>query len=337
VDLNWSTIGAEDCLRVAGLVGGAVVRVHPAGAAKVGTAPSMAGRLIRDGDDVCFVPRYAFVEGTAYAVEVDGRAVAELVRAGSPRRASTEVAAIYPSAATVPRNLLRCYVWFTAAMSEGYAASQVRLLDDAGEVMAGALLPTEHELWDPRRRRLTVLLDPARIKRGLAPHREAGYPLRSGSSFRLTVDAGFRDAAGNPLRVGADRRYRVDGDERRRVEPHRWVVTAPPSGTDVALRVAFDRPLDHGLLARCLRVVAPDGRPVRGTVEIGPGERTWQLTPDRAWSAGHHEIVVAPILEDIAGNSVRRVFDRDLTRDDREPEQVRLGFAPCLTPDPPDA
>ncbi len=334
MDFSWSTVGLEDCLRLAGLAGLAGepgVRIRPAAAAGIVAAPSTAGRLVRDGDDLCFVPRYPFVGGTAYVVEVNGTAVAELVRAAPPRQCTTEIMAIYPSADTVPRNLLRCYVWFTAAMSEGYAATHVRPLNAAGEVIAGALLPMEYELWDRQRRRLTVLLDPARIKRGLAPHREAGYPLRSDSSFRLTVDAGFCDATGNPLRTGADRRYQVAADERRRIDPRQWIVTAPAVGTDIAVRVAFDRPLDHGLLARCLHVIGPDGRPVSGTVEIGPGEGSWQLIPDQAWSAGRHEVAVAPILEDVAGNSVRRVFDRDLADHDHEPdrpEAVRLAFDP---------
>ena len=50
------------------------------------------------------------------------------------------------------------------------------------------------------RRRLTVLFDPARLKRGLAPHREAGYPLRRGEPVSLVVDATMRDARGSPAR-----------------------------------------------------------------------------------------------------------------------------------------
>ena len=111
---------------------------------------------------------------------------------------ATEVTGIYPTAAEVPRNLLRFYVWFSAPMSQGCAAGHVRLARDDGEHIAGALLPAEHELWDAARRRLTVLLDPARIKRGLAGHQEAGYPLRSGEPFRLIIGSGFRDAGDSP-------------------------------------------------------------------------------------------------------------------------------------------
>jgi hypothetical protein len=291
----------------------------------------MAGQLVRDGADLCFVPRFAFLDGTAYTVIAEGTSAAVLVRARPGRLAATEVSAIRPTAAEVPANLLRLYVWFSSPMSEGCAAEQVWLARDDGGIIAGALLPTEHELWDAARLRLTVLLDPARIKRGLAGHQEAGYPLRSGEPFRLVVGSGFRDAQGLPLRASAQRRYEVGGEERRHVDPGNWVLTVPPAGTSAPLQVAFGRPLDHGLLARCLHVTGPGGQLVEGTPQIGPGEQSWQLAPRRPWAAGSYQLIVDPVLEDLAGNSVSRVFDRDLARPEDQPRQARpvtVGFRP---------
>ena len=321
--VSWSRSGGADCIRLTGLPAGAIVQVRPGAAAADSGLPPMAGQLVRDGADLCFVPRFAFLGGTAYTVTVEGATAATLVRARPGRTATTEVADIRPTAAKVPCNLLRLYVWFSAPMSEGYAAGNVRLADDGGSTVPGALLPGEHELWDASRRRLTVLLDPARIKRGLAGHREAGYPLRPGEPFRLVVDSGFRDAQGLPLRAGAQRRYEVGGEERRHVDPASWVLTVPPAGTSEPLQVAFGRPLDHGLLARCLHVAGPGGEPVHGTLQIGLGEQAWQLVPRRAWARGSHQLIVDPVLEDLAGNSVSRVFDRDLTRAKDEPRQAR--------------
>jgi hypothetical protein len=291
----------------------------------------MAGRLVRDGDGLCFVPRFAFLDGTTYTVTVEGTSAAVLVRARSGRLAATEVTEIRPTAAEVPSNLLRLYAWFSAPMSEGCVAGQVRLARDDGSIIAGALLPTEHELWDASRRRLTVLLDPARIKRGLASHQDDGYPLRSGEPFRLVVGSGFRDAQGLPLRAPAQRRYEVGGEERRHVDPGSWLLTVPPAGTSEPLQIAFGRPLDHGLLARCLHVSGPGGQLVDGTPQIGPGEQSWQLVPRRTWASGSHQLIADPVLEDLAGNSVSRVFDRDLARPEDQPRQARpvtVGFRP---------
>ena len=329
--VSWSSYADADCIRLAGLPAGADVAVRPAAAVVTGDLPPMAGRLVRDGDDSCFVPHFPFVDGTAYTVTVNGVAATVLVRPGPDRPGSTEVVVIRPTATEVPRNLLRFYVWFTAPMSEGYAARHVRLVDDAGDTITGALLPSEHELWDGSGRRLTILLDPARIKRGLAAHREAGYPLRPGQSFRLVVGEGFRDAQGNRMRAGAERRYDVGGDERRHVDPGSWALTLPSVRTFEPLEVTFGRPLDHGLLRRCLRVTGPDGRLVNGTEQIGREEGSWRLTPRRAWAPGPHQLVVDPVLEDVAGNSISRVFDRDLSSPEDQPRQagpVAVTFCP---------
>jgi hypothetical protein len=159
-----------------------------------------------------------------------------------------------------------------------------------------------------------------------------GYPLQSGSSFRVVVDDGYRDARGAQLRAGAERRYEVGGDERRRVAPENWALTVPRTESREPVVVVFERPLDHGLLTRCLRVVDPDGRGVVGRVEVGPEERSWRLTPAQRWVSGTHQIVVDPVLEDLAGNSVSRVFDRDMARTEDQPRPagpIAVSFAPA--------
>jgi hypothetical protein len=332
-EVSWSLCGGAGCIRLSGMAGETGVHVRPvpaapdrtptAGAgAQAAGLPPMAGRLVRDGGDLCFVPRFPFVAGTAYAVSVGGADAAVLVRPEPALAATTEVLGIWPTSAEVPRNLLRMYVLFSAPMSEGYAAAQVRVVDDAGQPMAGALLTAEYELWDAARRRLTVLLEPARIKRGLSAHRQSGYPLQSGKPFRLVVGDGLRDAAGGRLRAPAERRYKVGADQRSHVAPGAWTVTGPAAGTCGALAVTFDRPLDHGLLRHCLRVTDPAGQPVDGVPETGPQERSWRLLPREPWAPGTHQLLVDPVLEDLAGNSVSRVFDRDLARAQDAPQPV---------------
>ncbi len=327
--LAWSSLDGAACIRVRGLAAGAEVRVRPAAAAVAGRpqpASADGRRLAADGPDLCFVPRFGFADGTAYAVTVDDAPAGVLHRPRRDRPATAAVLAIRPSAVVVPRNLLRCYVWFSAPMSTGRAAGEIRLVGDDGVPLDGALLDHD-ELWDAGRRRLTVLLDPARIKRGLAGH---GYALAPGRAFRLEVGTGLRDAAGAPLRAGAHRRYLIGPDERRRVEPGGWDLTVPAAGRRDSLTVTFDRPLDHGLLRRCLRVSGPGGEPADGIAGPGPQQRSWRLVPRRPWAAGPYLLVVDPVLEDLAGNSVGRVFDRDLAAaadDPCPPGPVLVPFA----------
>ena len=280
----------------------------------------MAGSFCPVADGVAFVPRFPFVDGETYALCVDGVVAATLLRpvvAGTP---STEVVAIHPSGDEVPLNLLRIYVHFSAPMSEGFAASSVRMLAaKTGEELAGTFLRMEPELWDREHRRLTVFLDPARIKRGLVPHLESGYPLAEGAEVDFAVGDSFRDAAGLPLISGAMHRYRVGGAVRARINTDEWSVAAPRAGTCDPLSITFDRPLDHGLLQRCLSVEDSSGKKVGGRAGIEKCERRWMFAPAKPWDAQTLRVVVDTALEDVAGNALTHVFDRDLTNPTHDP------------------
>ena len=74
---------------------------------------------------------------------------------------------------------------------------------------------------------------------------------------------------------------------------------------------------------------------VVGSPEIGPEERSWRLAPRAAWAPGPHQLVVDPVLEDLAGNSVSRLFDRDLTQPREQPrrdEPVKVAFLTVTRP-----
>jgi hypothetical protein len=286
---------------------------------------SMAGRYAVTSKDVRFAPRFPFLAGTSYAMIIDDpeilghSAVLHLARPARGGAPVTGVVNVFPSVAVLPRNALRFYIHFSASMSEGLAARHVHLeRADTGESVSGAFSPMDFELWDPARQRLTVLLDPARIKQGLAPHREAGYPLQEGTAVVLVIQQGFSDSAGLPLLAEHRQRYDVGPDVRSRVDPSDWSVEVPGAGGRYPLVARFDRPLDRALLDDCLTVVDTSGI-VPGTAKIAASERSWSFVPDAPWAPGPSRLLIDPVLEDIAGNSIVRVFDRNLRRPDHEP------------------
>ncbi|MEL7204628.1 MAG: hypothetical protein AAGL19_10685, partial [Pseudomonadota bacterium] len=73
----------------------------------------------------------------------------------------------YPTAERLPENLLRIYVYFPRAMGKQEGVEIVQLLDDKGDPMPDVFLANRSDLWSPDRHRLTVLLDPGRVKTGL--------------------------------------------------------------------------------------------------------------------------------------------------------------------------
>jgi hypothetical protein len=363
--LAWSDHEGRDCLRIRGWTRAELRELGGLAAAELGERlavfPSelveagahlralqpLAGRIEIDEEAVRFTPRFPFLDGTSYSLTVDSvseeRRVGNLevwtiqrqARAGAP---TTDVVAVYPSAHELPVNLLKIYVHFSSPMSEGWAARAVHIhRADTDEPLDDVFLATESELWDQERQRLTLLLDPGRIKRGLVPNEEAGYPLIEGVPVVVVIDAGFRDAAGRPLRTGAERRYEVGPAVRVRVVPTDWQYHCPTAGSTDPLIVEFDRPLDHALLEHSVWVSDAAGVPLAGRDSVGPGERSWRFEPQSPWKEGRHRVIADPRLEDLAGNSLIRVFDRDLTRAEdalADARHVAIDFrcAPPFTP-----
>ena len=98
------------------------------------------------------VQAYAFLDGPPSGDRSDRCPPLVLTRPTPHRTPSTVVTGIHPTATTVPVNMLRLYVHFSAPMSEGFARTAVRLRDSrSGEVFEHAFLPMEPELWDPLR------------------------------------------------------------------------------------------------------------------------------------------------------------------------------------------
>lgn len=258
-------------------------------------------------------PRYPLGAGQTYTAVWSRDAAEPLVRSfTAPRRdrtATRTVSAVYPDAEAVPENLLRLYVQFSAPMSRGRAREFLELLDAEGNAVSGAFVVPEQELWSPDGDRLTLFFDPGRIKQDVGPNLAMGAPLRAGQTITLRVFADWPDGDSAPLAEGFDRTWIVGPADRSRPEPGGWTLSAPASpGAPVELWLP--EPLDHALLERLITVESSSGEQVHGRSLVSDGDRRWGFTPDEPWSPGAYVLRVDPALEDLAGNSLSRLFDQ---------------------------
>jgi hypothetical protein len=196
-------------------------------------------------------------------------------------------------------------------MEAGSALSHVRLMDESGREVSGAFLALEEELWDPERRRLTLLFDPGRVKRGIRTNLESGAPLVAGRRYTLAIDADWRDGTGAALASGYERAFEATGADRLSPDPARWRLAEPNAGTRGDLRVAFGEPLDHALASRLLSVHDASGQPVPGSARLADGDSVWLFSPATAWTGGDYTLRANRLLEDVSGNSIARLFDVD--------------------------
>ncbi|MEO0754423.1 MAG: hypothetical protein AAFY85_06450, partial [Pseudomonadota bacterium] len=72
---------------------------------------------------------------------------------------------IYPTSDVLPANLLRFYVYFSEPMQRSAALEHVTLRSvSTGKAVTGAFFQSRYDLWSTDGRRLTLLLDPGRVK-----------------------------------------------------------------------------------------------------------------------------------------------------------------------------
>jgi hypothetical protein len=235
---------------------------------------------------------------------------------------TTRVVAVHPGAHQVPSNLLRVYVEFSAPMETDWASTHVRLLDESGRVVPRAFLEMDPELWDSSHRRLTMLFDPGRVKRGIRSNLEMGAPLVAGRRYTIVVDSGWRDDRATPLVRSFNHELVVGAFDGTSPDPHRWVLSSPRVATRDSLVVRFDEPLDHGLAARMIIVVDASGAAIGGAGMLGDADRLWTFVPRLPWPARALSLRVNPALEDLAGNSVARPFDSYVTHGGRRAEDA---------------
>jgi hypothetical protein len=312
------------------------------------TSLPMIGTYVVSHDTLRFDPQFPPIRGTTYSARFDGDAFNAKSGATSaavfshstwtrplPSGASTTtVAEVYPTVDSVPMNLLRMYVQFSAPMTVGDDAEKhVHLLDEKGAVVDKAFLIAAggQELWDPDHTRMTIFFDPGRIKRDLTPHEALGLPLREGHSYSLTIDSTMHDARGFPLAHSFTKRFRVGAMDRTLPREQNWRVSSPRSGTRDPLSVEFPEPIDHALLNRMLKVRRVDGGAVTGQVATSKDDELWSFTPAEAWASAQYTIEVDPELEDLAGNNMHHLFDvmpGDSAARGMSGAVVRIGFAP---------
>jgi hypothetical protein len=223
---------------------------------------------------------------------------------------TTRVAQVYPSGGVLPENQLKLYVEFSAPMQRGEAWQRIRLLDAQGAVIELPFLEIEQELWDRDGKRLTVLFDPGRIKRGLFSLDEAGPALERDRAYTLVVDREWRDGNGVALEREFKKQFRTGAEDREPPDPQKWRISSPAPNTTAPLVVQFPESLDYALLLHSLRVKSDAGL-LQGSVSLGPQETEWRFTPNQPWRAGDYHLEIDTSLEDLAGNRIGRPFDVD--------------------------
>lgn len=219
-------------------------------------------------------------------------------------------ARVSPSSSTVPANLLRIEVRFDHPPVHPLDMRHVTLLDARGVPIPQALLDLPLRSRDGRE--VTLLLQPGRVKTGIAMHRHLGAVLHRGQHVTLRIDD---PQLARPVLHS----WRVTAAIRHPIAPSSWHLQVPPAGSREPLRIDFPASID-AMSVQLLAIADSDGHRLAGHAVLADGETRWIFQPDAPWRAGRYELRAHPDLEDPAGNRVCAAF-----------EQVDLSRVGCLT------
>ncbi len=219
-------------------------------------------------------------------------------------RTSPEVPVrISPQARDLPANTLRFYLHFPRPGEAHFDRDHLWLLDEEEQAVPDPFLVLSQELWSADGRRLTVLMEPGRIKRGLGADPSHEPALVTGRTYSLVVTA---------LGQTARHTFRVSDPVLEAVDETRWRLVSPTAGSLDPAVVHFDRVMDAALCEDEIAVLTPSGEVAATRVSLAPGGTAARLIPTRPWHAGEHRLIASERLEDVCGNRLGEALDHDL-------------------------
>ena len=273
---------------------------------------NILGNLSEDGDAILFTPLISLSPGLTYKIIQAGKLIGEIKVPLNNGKDAPRIVAIYPQGDTLPENNLKLYLQFSHPMLTGNAINHITLLDGK-DTLHDVLLDLQPELWDTTGKVLTLWFDPGRIKRGLVLNRERGNPLKKADKYRLIISSKWKDSRGLNLQEYSKEFVAGPWDDQQ-PDISLWKINLPSSGTKKPLVIKLNEPLDHYLLQESITILNERGVPVQGTCSVSNNDSIWSFAPTQPWLAAKYTLRVDARLEDMAGNNLNKVFDRDINK-----------------------
>ncbi len=261
-----------------------------------------------------FEPLVPFTRGLTYEVVINEKQVASFTIPLADQKDTPSIIAIYPEQDTLPENILKMYLHFSAPMREGFSGDFVRVINADKDTLNDVFLKMEPELWNEDRTVLTLWFDPGRIKRDLQPNLKLGNPLQKNSTYTLFISKQWQNAQGLSLNKNVTKSFWVKTRDSLSPNIHQWSIVSPPINTKSPLSVQLQEPLDHYLLLETLTIIDNSQKNLAGKWEIQNKDQIIHFTPNNPWQAGNYQLIIASQLEDLAGNNLNKVFDRDISK-----------------------
>lgn len=279
-----------------------------------GNKQAILGKFSADNSALLFEPLIPLTPGLTYQILKNDQFIGQVTIPFNPNEKAPELVAIYPQLDTLPENLLKFYVRFSKPMRSGESLQFIHLLDKKEDTLRNVFLNLQPELWDTSSSVLTLWLDPGRIKRGLTLNRSLGNPLKMNETYHLVVSSTWKGQNGLKLAQTYRKTFIAGKRDDQAPDLKQWQLQVPKVSTTAPLEIKTRETLDHFLLSESIGIVDQNNSLVKGKISLDKRDQQVLFVPVQRWKAQRYHLQVDARLEDLAGNNLNRVFDRDISK-----------------------
>jgi hypothetical protein len=279
---------------------------------RVGTETTIAGKF-SGSPPVLFEPYLPFTAGASYEIK-NGNTIVDRFTVPTTTL-PPRVTQIYPKTDTLPANFLKFYIKFDQPMTSLSPYESIRLEQD-GRKIDRAFLETTPPLWNEDRTRLTLWIEPGRIKSDLGPNQKLGAVLQEGQSYQLVISQSLTSAQGQELKSDYVKSFYATAPDTVSPSIDTWRIRLPERNTKDTLVIDTLEPMDQSVFDYFEVIGMP------GNIQQ-MDDRRILFIPDLRWTEDSYTIRVKSISEDLAGNNFNRRFEEDLTKSNsKSPQRV---------------
>lgn len=222
-----------------------------------------------------------------------------------------QVENIYPSSDTLPSNQLKFNILFSTTMSD-IAYPHINLLDSDGNEIKRALLKEIPELWNEDKTALTIWIEPGRIKKGLGPNEELGEVLYKDQTYYLRISSDIRDRNGIQMNQEYLKKFVATYEDSIIPNIDDWIITSPNTMNMYKLKIDFPESMDYGSMMENLVVYNSNFGEIKGQWFFGKDERSIIFEAHTKWLKGNYTLRINSVVEDLAGNNLKRSFNHQI-------------------------
>ena len=267
------------------------------------------GSFKKVAQDLVFIPKFSLLQNVSYVLRSKSLRFPFSLKAEST--AAPAVTHIFPTADTLPENLLRMYIQFSQPMKTTGNIEKIRLKNEKGQEIKGAIFNNVYELWDDTQTQLTIIFDPSRVKTGLIANETLGRALQPNKTFKIIIDD-LEDIYGNTLAQPYIKTFSVTKADIISPDTESWRLNLPKSRSKSPLSINFQHSIDRMSLMSRIQLFNENNEVVNGAISIKNEEKTWEFIPNEEWVDGEYVLKVNSRLADPSGNNLNGLFDHTI-------------------------